>query len=141
MDGEKRYRITKRSSELVGRVSGANQGELLANSAFALFDLITDLDQVQVRENLSLEVEGIDADDLLVNWIRELLYLFQGSSYLLKEFEIREAKDFFVCAEVRGEKFDPDRHEIQQDIRSVVYHQCRMTKTGSQWTAQLIFEI
>jgi SHS2 domain-containing protein len=141
MADSKRYRILNHSSDLSIKVSGKSQPELLANSAFALFDLMANLDQVHVTEELPLEVEGVDPDDLIVNWMRELLYLFQGSSYLLKEFEIREARDNYVRAAVKGEKFDPDRHEMQREIRSVFQHQCRMEKTGDQWTARVVFEI
>ncbi|MFQ5849064.1 MAG: archease [Candidatus Binatia bacterium] len=141
MDSGKSYRITKRSSELAVKVFGKTQAEVLTNSAFALFDLMTDLEKVQVRDSLPLEVEGIDDDDLMVNWMRELLYLFQGGGYILKEFEILETRGSYVRAEGRGEKFDPDRHEIQQEFRSVVYRQCRMGKTGDQWTAQATFEL
>jgi len=90
---------------------------------------------------LPLEVEGMDRDDLLVNWMRELLYLYQGSGYMLKEFRIQDVKDTVVKAEVCGEKIDPDRHEIRKEISAVAYNQGRMQKTGNQWTAQLIFEI
>lgn len=141
MDDQKRYRILRRQSDLAIKVFGKSQQELFANSAFALFDLMTDVEKIHIEEHLSLEAEGVDRDDLMVNWMRELLYLFQRSGYLLKEFHVREAKDDFVRAEVRGEKFDPDRHEIQREIRSVVYHQSRIEKTGEQWTAQVIFEI
>ena len=134
------YRTIQRSSDLAVRVSGKTQAEVLTQSAFALFDLMTDLDKVEVQESLPLEVEGVD-DELMANWMRELLYLFQGSGYILKEFEIREMKGPSVRAEVRGEKFDPDRHEIQREIRSVVAHQCRMGKTGDQWTGQATFEL
>ncbi len=132
------YRTIKRSSDLSVKVSGKTQEEVLTQSAFALFDLMTDLNKVEVQESLPLEVEGVD-DELMVNWMRELLYFFQGSGYILKEFEIRETKGPSVRAEVRGEKFDPDRHEIKCEISSVVAHQCRMGKTGDQWTGQATF--
>ena len=141
MGNGKAYRVVKSSSELAVKVSGKSQAEVLANSAFALFDLMTDIDKVQVEESLPVEVEGIDGDDLMVNWMRELLYLYQGSGYLLKEFEIRETGPSHVRAEGKGEKFDPDRHEIHRDIRAVVYRQCRMGKTGDRWTAQVTFEL
>ena len=141
MDNHKNYRILNRSSDLVIKVFGKSQAELFANSAFALFDLMTDVDKVVVQENLPLEVEGVDRDDLMVNWMRELLYLFQVSGYLLKDFQVREARDNFVRGEVGGEKFDPDRHELRREIRSITYHQSRMEKTGDQWTAQMIFEL
>ena len=141
MEKEKKYRLTTRQSELAVKVTGGSQADLFANSAFALFDVMLDVEKIEIKERLPLEVEGADRDDLLVNWMRELLYLYQGSGYLLKEFVIREVKDTSVKAEVCGEKIDRDRHEIKQEITAVAYHQSRMTKTGNQWTAQLIFEV
>jgi SHS2 domain-containing protein len=141
MEKEKKYRLTTRQSELAVKVTGGSQADLFANSAFALFDVMLDMEKIEIKERLPLEVEGADRDDLLVNWMRELLYLYQGSGYLLKEFVIREVKETLVKAEVCGEKIDPDRHEIKQEIAAVAYHQSRMTKTGNQWTAQLIFEV
>jgi SHS2 domain-containing protein len=133
--------LTTRQSELAVRVIGNSQADLFANSAFALFDVMTDVDKIEIKEELPLEVEGMDRDDLLVNWMRELLYLYQGSGYMLKEFRIHDVKDTVVKAAVCGEKIDPDRHEIRKEISAVAYNQGRMQKTGNQWTAQLIFEI
>jgi SHS2 domain-containing protein len=142
MENPKKYRLTKHQSELAVRVTGESQATLFANSAFALFDvMVIDVDKVESRERIPLEVEGTDRDDLMVNWMRELLYLYQGSGYLLREFLIREVKDTFVKAEVSGEKIDPDRHEIKQEIMAVAFHKSRMDKTGNQWTAHLIFEV
>ena len=142
MENPKKYRITQHQSELAVRVFGDSQADLFSNSGFALFDvMMADLQKVECKEKVPLEVEGTDRDDLMVNWVRELLYLYQGSGYLLREFEIREVKDTLVKAEVSGEKIDPDRHEIKQEIAAVAFHKSRMQKTGNQWTAHLIFEV
>ena len=142
MENQRNYRLTKRQSEIAVRVVGTSQADLFANSAFTLFDvMVMDVDKVEARERIPLEVEGTDRDDLMVNWMRELLYLYQGSGYLLREFLIREVKDTVVKAEVAGEKIDPDRHEIKQEIATVAFHKSRMDKTGNQWTAHLIFEV
>jgi SHS2 domain-containing protein len=141
MDHQKKYRITKHQNELAVRISGSSQADLFANSAFALFDVMTDPTTVETKERIPLEIEGTDRDDLMVNWMRELLYLYQGSGYLLKEFKINQVKDTVVKAEVSGEKIDPDRHEIKQEIAAVAFHKSRMEKTGNQWIAQIIFEL
>ncbi|HEU5464080.1 MAG TPA: archease, partial [Candidatus Binatia bacterium] len=117
MDTPKKYRITRHQSELAVRVNGDSQADLFTNSGIALFDvMVADMERIEKKERLPLEVEGTDRDDLMVNWVRELLYLYQGSGYLLREFVIREVKDTLVKAEVAGEKIDPDRHEIVQEI-------------------------
>jgi SHS2 domain-containing protein len=141
MEKQNKYRLTRRQSELAVRVTGNSQADLFANSAFALFDVMADVDKIEVKERINLEVEGTDRDDLMVNWMRELLYLYQGSGYLLREFNIGEVKDTIVKAEVCGEKIDPDRHEVKQEIGAVAFHKSRMEKTGNQWTAQVIFEL
>ena len=142
MENQKKYRITKHQSELAVKVVGASQADLFANSAYTLFDvMVADLDKVDCKDHIPLEIEGTDRDDLMVNWMRELLYLYQGSGYLLKDFQIREVKDTIVKAEVAGEKIDPDRHEIKQEIGAIAFHKSRMDKTGNQWTAQVIFEV
>jgi len=141
MEKQNKYRLTRRQSELAVRVTGNSQADLFANSAFALFDVMADVDKIEVKERINLEVEGTDRDDLMVNWMRELLYLYQGSGYLLRECNIGEVKDTIVKAEVCGEKIDPDRHEVKQEIGAVAFHKSRMEKTGNQWTAQVIFEL
>ena len=141
MDNQKKYRITKHQTELAVRITGSSQADLFANSALALFDVMTDPTAIEIKERIPLEVEGSDRDDLMVNWMRELLYLYQGSGYLLKEFKISQVKDTIVKAEVCGEKIDPDRHEIKQEIAAVAFHKSRMGKTGNQWIAQVIFEL
>lgn len=141
MENQKNYRLNKHQSEIAVRVIGNSQADLFINSAFALFDVMVDIQAIENKERLPLEVEGTNRDDLMVNWVRELLYLYHSSGYLLREFKVCEVKDTIVRAEVCGEKIDPDRHEIKQEIASIAFHKSRMEKTGNQWTAHLIFEI
>ena len=141
MDTQNTYRVTKHQNELAVRITGNSQAELFVNSGLALFDVMADTDKIELTERLPLEVEGADRDELIVNWLRELLYLYQSGGYLLKDFKITEVKDSLVKAEVCGEKIDPDRHEIKQEIATVAGHKSRMQKTGNQWVAQVIFEL
>lgn len=133
--------MLKHSSDVGIRVEGRDPKELFANAAFALFDLIADLNRVELTESLPLEVEGVDRDDLMVSWLREALYLFQVSGYILREVEVQAARETFVQATGRGEKFDPDRHEILREIKGIIPNKCRTEKIGDKWTAQVVFEI
>ena len=90
---DNKYRITQHQNELAVRITGDSQADLFVNSGLALFDVMADIDKIEVKERLPLEVEGADRDELIVNWLRELLYLYQGGGYLLKEFKITEVKD------------------------------------------------
>ena len=84
MDNLKRYRITPHHSELAVKVFGSTQVELFQNSGWALFDVLADIEKIESKDSVPLEVEGTDRDDLLVNWVRELLYLYQAGLYKLQ---------------------------------------------------------
>ena len=103
-DEDKKYKVIRRSTELSIRLSGDSRTQILADAGFALLDLLVDLSSVEIRESITLEVEGVDDDDLLVNWMRELLYEYETSGYMLKEFDIQETGEFAVRVEARGEK-------------------------------------
>lgn len=140
-DEDKKYKVIRRSTELSIRLSGDSRTQILADAGFALLDLLVDLSSVEIRESITLEVEGVDDDDLLVNWMRELLYEYETSGYMLKEFDIQEAGEFAVRVEARGEKFDPDRHEEREAIGAVAERVSHLGKMGSLWTAQVSFEL
>ena len=101
------------------RLSADSLPQILAEAGAALFDLLVDMSAVEIRESVTLEVEGLDNDDLIANWMRELLYEYQASGFMLKEFDIQQAGEFVVRAEARGEKYDPDRHEEREAIGAV----------------------
>jgi len=139
-DDAKKYRVLRRSSELNIKLTGDSQAHILSDAGFALFDLLVDLTTVETNESVLLEVEGTDNDELMANWMRELLYAYQANGYLLKEFDVQETGEHFVRAEAKGEKYDPDRHEEREAIGAVAARQCRLGKIGEQWTAQVGFE-
>ena len=136
-----KYRMLKHTSDVGVRVEGQSANELFANAAYALFDVMADLNRVEVRESLRLEVDGADRNDLMVSWLTEVLYLFQSTGYLLREFDILDASETRVAATARGEKFDPDRHDILREIKGILASKCRTEKIGNKWTAQVVFEI
>ncbi len=140
-DEDKKYRLLRRSNELSIRLAGDSLPQVLAEAGFALFDVMIDPAAVETRESIALEVEGVDHDELMVNWMRELLYAYQANDYVLKEFEVREAGEYFVRAEARGEKYDPDRHEVRETIGAVAERLSHLGKVGDQWTAQVGFEL
>ena len=140
-EDDKKYSVLRRASELNIKVVGQSLPEILSDSGFALFDLLVDLNSVEPSESLSIEVEGTDSDDLMVNWMRELLYAYQANGYVLKEFAVQQAGEYFVRAEAKGEKFDPDRHEEREPIGAVESRLCRLGQVGDQWTAQAGFAL
>ena len=120
---------------------GASLPELFSNAAFALFDIIADLEMVEIKVTCNLEITGIDREQLLVNWLSELLYLHDVKTYLFKNFLITNITDTHLSASVQGEPFVEDKHIIKPEIKAVTYHGLSIVQEGTQWKARVIFDL
>ena len=88
-----------------------------------------------------MEVSGEDWADLMINWLREILYLWNGKERLVKSADITSLSETRLTAQVPFDPYDPDRHVIKTEIKAVTYHQIQVKRTPSGWTARIIFDI
>jgi SHS2 domain-containing protein len=137
----KTYQAFDHTADLGLAITGASEEELFANAANAVFDIITDLDRVESREVRRIEVEGDGREDLLINFLREILYLYNGEHWLLKKLHIVRISEKGLEAEARGEPLDGRRHEIFKEIKAVTYHQAQVRQSPAGWTARVIFDV
>jgi SHS2 domain-containing protein len=135
------YRIFDHTADLGVEIAGSSLEELYAGAALALFDLLTDLSAVRAGVARAIVVSGEDPADLLVNFLRELLYAWNGEGFLMKSCLIREVQPQRLSALLRGETFDPSRHRIRQEIKAVTYHQPSVEKTENGWVARVVFDV
>jgi SHS2 domain-containing protein len=135
------YRVFNHTADLGVEVSAATLEELYAAAAFALFDLLTDLSRVRAGIAREIVVTGEDPTDLLVNFLREILYMWNGEGILIKTCLIRETTPQRLKALLRGETFDSGRHRMKQEIKAVTYHQASVCETAKGFVARVIFDV
>jgi len=137
----KKYEFIDHTADLGIKIYGDSLKELFENAAYSMFDIIAELDKVKVRDFLEMEIEEEKTDELLADWLRELLYKFNGEGYLLRDFKIEEIGEKSLKARVGGEKLDLSRHPLKTEIKAVTYHQLEVKKTDKGWEAQVIFDV
>ena len=135
------YHIFDHTADLGVEVTAATQEELYSGAAIALFDLTADLSTVRAGTSREIAVEGEDAADLLVNFLRELLDAYNGEGFLVKSCLVREVDSRKLRALLQGERFDPVRHRIEKEIKAVTYHQASVEKTEDGWVARVVFDV
>lgn len=120
---------------------GADFEKLFSNAALALFSLITDLESIQEKLHLDLEVRSEDRDGLLVDWLNELIYCFDSRHTLFNRFDIETLTHTALKATCYGEDFDPNKHEIKIGVKAATYHLLRLDTDESGYKAQVILDI
>ena len=138
---KKPYTLLDHTADLRIRVSGTDPADLFKNAGLALFDLITEPGRLEPREMIEVVVSGDDPADLMINFLRELLYLWTGNEKLVKLIDIVNISDTAVSARVSTDRYQPEHHEIHHEIKAVTYHQIEVSRTGDGWQAMVVFDI
>ncbi len=124
---------------------GRSLEELFGNAARGVFEVITDTSRVESRVSREVKVEGVDLEQLLYKWIEELLYLHEVEGLVFGVFEVhcveRRGESYMLKATVKGEPFDPAKHEYRTMVKAMTYAQMRIEKTNSVWRASFVVDI
>jgi len=135
-----KYRLIDHTADFGIHVFGTDLKDLFSNAAFAMFDLITDIKSLKGANESSLNVKGNDRPDLMVNWLRELLYIWNGKEKLVESIDIISISENELTAKIRLDSFDPARHSIKNEIKAVTYHQIQVNQVASGWESKIIFD-
>lgn len=138
---EKYYTLLDHTADLRIRIIGTDAADLFKNAGLALFDLVTETDHLGSCEVAAVHVTGDNPADLMVNYLRELLYLWTGKQKLVKLIDIVHISDTAVTARVSTDRYQPERHEILNEIKAVTYHQIDVSHTTKGWEATVVFDI
>ena len=120
---------------------GTDAKELFSNAALALFSLFVDLESIQEKSHLDLEVCSEDRESLIVDWLNELIYCFDAKHILFNRFDIESLTDNALKATCYGEDLDPNKHKIKTGIKAATYHQLSLDTDDNGYKAQIILDI
>jgi SHS2 domain-containing protein len=123
--------IEAEGRDLVDLIEGMTEG------LFALFCR----GGVAARVERRLEVTSTSVEDLLVDWLGEVIAAVGSHGELYVDVEIVEAGDFFVKGVLSGEKVDEDRHDLRFDVKAATYHGLMIDKRGAGYFGRVIFDL
>lgn len=129
-----RYRLLEHTADAMVEVYGATLGERFANAAYALFDQMTDVTKVSPTGEVRLELEADSREQLLVDFLQELLFLHDVQDLVFGEFEV-DTDGRRLVAKARGESFDEKKHPKRSVVKGVTYHRLEFDDVKKTVTA------
>ena len=117
--------------------------ELFEICAQATFEVMADTKTIGHKYKEDVELIGENLEELLFDWLAELIYLKDVKSMLFSKFDIKiQKKDGYrLAASVWGEPADQKKHKVRVDVKAVTYHLLEVKKTGNKWIAMVILDI
>jgi len=135
------YEVIHHTADVGIRVFGENPKALFQNSAMALMDQIVETASLLPQKEIRFTIKGNDWPDLMVNWLREILYLWSGKALLTRSVQIQSITEKSLSSHVWVDPFSLQRHTLISEIKAVTYHQIQVLDRGSSWEAKVIFDI
>lgn len=121
---------------------GKSLDDVFANAALAMFEVMTDTKTVKPKIKKEIKVGGEDLKSLMFNWLNELIFYVDTQSMLFSKFDVKINKEKNILkAKVFGEKINPKKHEIREDVKACTYHRMEIKQVDGIWQAQLIVDI
>src|SRR5690606_38055044 len=110
-----------------------------------MVNVIIDTQQGTVETPCDVYLMSPDLKALLVDWISELLYIFEVDEIVFREFRVKkiieEEGEYSITAQALGEKYYPESHPFETEIKAVTYNQLEIVKTATGWRAQVVVDI
>ncbi|MBW1954664.1 MAG: archease [Deltaproteobacteria bacterium] len=135
------YRLLDHTADMGIVFFGPTVKALYEAAAKALADLLVEGPAPEKAQRLSLDIEGEDRADLMVNWLREILYLWAAKSLWLLAANVEHITLKRLSATVRVAPYDPTHQRIKTDIKAVTYHRIQVRRTKAGWEATVIFDV
>jgi SHS2 domain-containing protein len=133
--------ILDHTADLGILVRGTDTKDLFTRTAHAMTYIMVKTGPEGKSRSTNVSITGQDLDELMVNWLGEILYLFHGEKEIIKDIMITSISKSHLDATIEVISFAPELHEILYEIKAVTYHQIGVTEMKGYWEAKVIFDL
>jgi SHS2 domain-containing protein len=121
-----KYRFFHHTADAKFKAFGQTLEETFAHAALAVASLMWDWEKIAKNIEISVAVEGKDLEQLLVNFLEEILYLLDTQNFLLGSADNvsleKKNGDWSLYALFRGDVCT-GKYEIYGDVKAITYNE------------------
>ncbi len=125
------------TSDVMFRAYGKGMKEVFENAASALFSVICQTGKVRNKVKKEVEVRGEGPEDLMFNWLQELISIVDIDMLFFSKFEVTEISKNHIRAKCYGEEADPAKGETVVKGVTGYKYEFKKTEKGYEVTVSL----
>jgi SHS2 domain-containing protein len=119
----KGFNILEHPADMGIEAHGSNLKAAFEQAAVGLVSIILDPSKIENIETKMVQIYASDYEQLLVKWLTEVLYLYDGENFVSGKFEIETLTPISLTAIIKGEWFNNSKHATKMDVKAITYHQ------------------
>ena len=133
------YEVLSHTADTGIVARGKTRDDLFVQAAEGMFSLMYEPTGSPTR-SVAVAVGAESIEELLVEWLSELLYLSESREIAMERFEIERFEDGRVQGSASGTSFD--RVQLTgPPVKAVTYHQLEVSEGPEGFRARLIFDV
>ena len=101
---------------------GNNLNECYENAGIALFNVISNTDNIKPDKEFTFEIQSEDYVSLLYDYLEELLFLHETEFFLCSDFKVELMDNYQLKATIKGEEIDWSKHTRGCEVKAITYH-------------------
>jgi SHS2 domain-containing protein len=131
------------TADLGLRIFATDLPDLFRTAGEALFDVIVaNRGDVRVVETELVSLKAESTEDLLIEWLNELIYRSETRHRLYTHFDIAlDENDRRLDATIGGEPIDRERHVLDHEVKAATRHELCVRQVDGGWVAEVIVDI
>lgn len=140
------YTILEHTADVGVHAWGPTPESAFSMAAFGMFEIILDTDPrtwhgAGTEAVIQADAHAATWDDLLVNWLAELVYLFDVEGIVPRRIDFTHCEPEACSATLTGSLMSDPAATEGTAIKAVTYHQLQLQMTPTRTDVQVIFDI
>jgi len=123
------------------RAWGSTLTEAILFTSEGLFSFISNLGTLTGSDSRTISIKAPDLDSLLINFLNEIIFLEETESFLPKAVESLVLEDQALTAVVKGDIYDPSKHDTNIHVKAATYHGLVIKEGPDGWEVEVIFDV
>jgi len=129
-------------ADVAFEAEGGTLDNLFESCANALTEVMVDRRDLKPRVKVKIELAAESTDNLLYDFLTELIVKKDVDSILFKEFKLSlDEAGKSLAGLARGEPIDRKRHRLRNDVKAVTTHLFGIKKSARGWSTTVVLDI
>jgi len=135
------YRFLPHTADIRVAFQAADLAGLLQDAVEVSRKLFVGESTVENRQRRRIAIDVSDAEELLLAFLRELLFAYETAGFLPLALTVRSLSPSRLRGELGGERLEPARHDAEPEVKAVTRHGFFVRETERGWEAEVLFDV
>ncbi len=136
-----KYELIDHTADIGIRVKGGSLKDLFRNAGLAIFQIIAEKKKIKNTKphNLAIVQEADNLEELLINWLNELISLSSAKGLIFEDLRIKKINQKRLEAVAVASNIN--NYKVNTEIKAATYHQLKIAKKAGGWQAEVILDV